>query len=84
MAKHSAIYPSCQELEAVQTLVSTVECALKHVSDWLDQSGREVSGQTAPGTEEEEVEEDGSGDSGISGGGSEEAEDCRDGGRCSE
>uniref|UniRef100_A0A3Q3XRB2 Spermatid perinuclear RNA-binding protein n=1 Tax=Mola mola TaxID=94237 RepID=A0A3Q3XRB2_MOLML len=38
MAKHSTIYPSSQELEAVQTLVSTVECALKHVSDWLDQS----------------------------------------------
>uniref|UniRef100_A0A3Q3RYB1 Spermatid perinuclear RNA-binding protein n=1 Tax=Mastacembelus armatus TaxID=205130 RepID=A0A3Q3RYB1_9TELE len=38
MAKHSTIYPSSQELEAVQTMVSTVECALKHVSDWLDQS----------------------------------------------
>lgn len=38
MAKHSTIYPSSQELEAVQTLVSTVECALKQVSDWLDQS----------------------------------------------
>uniref|UniRef100_A0A672J3V7 Spermatid perinuclear RNA-binding protein n=1 Tax=Salarias fasciatus TaxID=181472 RepID=A0A672J3V7_SALFA len=38
MAKHSTIYPSSHELEAVQTLVSTVECALKHVSDWLDQS----------------------------------------------
>uniref|UniRef100_H2S425 Spermatid perinuclear RNA-binding protein n=1 Tax=Takifugu rubripes TaxID=31033 RepID=H2S425_TAKRU len=38
MAKHSTIYPSSQELEAVQTLVSTVECALKHVSDWLDTS----------------------------------------------
>lgn len=38
MAKHSTIYPSSQELEAVQTLVSTVECALKHVSDWLDQT----------------------------------------------
>uniref|UniRef100_A0A8D0ASJ3 Spermatid perinuclear RNA-binding protein n=1 Tax=Sander lucioperca TaxID=283035 RepID=A0A8D0ASJ3_SANLU len=38
MAKHSTIYPSSQELEAVQKLVSTVECALKHVSDWLDQN----------------------------------------------
>uniref|UniRef100_A0A3B3UX76 Spermatid perinuclear RNA-binding protein n=1 Tax=Poecilia latipinna TaxID=48699 RepID=A0A3B3UX76_9TELE len=38
MAKHSTIYPSSQELEAVQTLVSTVECALKQVADWLDQS----------------------------------------------
>uniref|UniRef100_A0A3B4BMM1 Spermatid perinuclear RNA-binding protein n=1 Tax=Periophthalmus magnuspinnatus TaxID=409849 RepID=A0A3B4BMM1_9GOBI len=42
MAKHSTIYPSSAELEAVQTLVSTVECALKHVSDWLDQSSGEV------------------------------------------
>uniref|UniRef100_A0A673X810 Spermatid perinuclear RNA-binding protein n=1 Tax=Salmo trutta TaxID=8032 RepID=A0A673X810_SALTR len=38
MAKHSSIYPSSSELEAVQTLVSTVEGALKHVSDWIDQS----------------------------------------------
>uniref|UniRef100_A0A669EZ62 Spermatid perinuclear RNA-binding protein n=2 Tax=Oreochromis TaxID=8139 RepID=A0A669EZ62_ORENI len=45
MAKHSTIYPSSQELEAVQTLVSTVECALKHVSDWLDQSSCDVHNQ---------------------------------------
>uniref|UniRef100_M3ZHL9 Spermatid perinuclear RNA-binding protein n=1 Tax=Xiphophorus maculatus TaxID=8083 RepID=M3ZHL9_XIPMA len=38
MAKHSTIYPSSQELEAVQTLVSTVECALKQVADWMEQS----------------------------------------------
>ncbi|MED6267846.1 hypothetical protein CHARACLAT_016172, partial [Characodon lateralis] len=38
MAKHSTIYPSSQELEAVQTLVFTIECALKEVADWLDQS----------------------------------------------
>lgn len=38
MAKHSTIYPSSEELEAVQTLVSTVECALKHVSDLMDQT----------------------------------------------
>uniref|UniRef100_A0A3B1IGU7 Spermatid perinuclear RNA binding protein n=1 Tax=Astyanax mexicanus TaxID=7994 RepID=A0A3B1IGU7_ASTMX len=38
MAKHSTIYPSSEDLEAVQSLVSTVECALKHVSDWLDKS----------------------------------------------
>lgn len=45
MAKHSTIYPSSQELEAVQKLVSTVECALKHVSDWLDQSSSDVHSQ---------------------------------------
>eukprot|EP00079_Xenopus_tropicalis_P019233 XP_012808673.1 PREDICTED: spermatid perinuclear RNA-binding protein isoform X4 [Xenopus tropicalis] len=37
MAKHSIIYPSPEELEAVQNMVSTVECALKHVSDWMDE-----------------------------------------------
>ncbi|KAM4664892.1 spermatid perinuclear RNA-binding protein isoform 2-T5 [Discoglossus pictus] len=38
MAKHSTIYPSPEELEAVQNMVSTVECALKHVSDWMDEN----------------------------------------------
>ncbi|XP_054634041.1 interleukin enhancer-binding factor 3-like [Dunckerocampus dactyliophorus] len=36
MAKHSEIYPSAAELEAVQTIVSHVECALKTVSDQID------------------------------------------------
>ena len=36
MAKHACIYPVPEELEAVQTLVSTVEGALKKVSDWMD------------------------------------------------
>lgn len=36
MAKHATIYPAPEELEAVQTLVSTVEAALKKVSDWMD------------------------------------------------
>uniref|UniRef100_A0A8D0CKA7 Spermatid perinuclear RNA-binding protein n=1 Tax=Scleropages formosus TaxID=113540 RepID=A0A8D0CKA7_SCLFO len=40
MAKHSTIYPSSEELEAVQAMVSTVECALKHVSDWMDELSR--------------------------------------------
>uniref|UniRef100_A0A8C7QSP8 Spermatid perinuclear RNA-binding protein n=1 Tax=Oncorhynchus mykiss TaxID=8022 RepID=A0A8C7QSP8_ONCMY len=47
MAKHSSVYPSSSELEAVQTLVSTVEGALKHVSDWIDQSNVQ-SVQTSP------------------------------------
>uniref|UniRef100_A0A671X6Z4 Spermatid perinuclear RNA-binding protein-like n=1 Tax=Sparus aurata TaxID=8175 RepID=A0A671X6Z4_SPAAU len=38
MAKHASIYPTPEELEAVQTLVSTVEGALKKVSDWMDDS----------------------------------------------
>ncbi|KAA0703720.1 Spermatid perinuclear RNA-binding protein [Triplophysa tibetana] len=54
MAKHSTIYPSSEELEAVQSLVSTVECALKHVSDLLDQSPTSQSNSSS--TQEEETE----------------------------
>ncbi|XP_045903471.1 interleukin enhancer-binding factor 3-like isoform X2 [Micropterus dolomieu] len=36
MAKHSEVYPTPEELEAVQTIVSHVECALKTVSDQID------------------------------------------------
>uniref|UniRef100_A0A8C2WLL4 Interleukin enhancer binding factor 3a n=1 Tax=Cyclopterus lumpus TaxID=8103 RepID=A0A8C2WLL4_CYCLU len=36
MAKHSEVYPSPEELEAVQSIVSRVECALKTVSDQMD------------------------------------------------
>ncbi|XP_035493372.1 interleukin enhancer-binding factor 3 isoform X3 [Scophthalmus maximus] len=36
MAKHSDVYPSPEELEAVQEIVSHVECALKTVSDQMD------------------------------------------------
>ncbi|TSM85961.1 Spermatid perinuclear RNA-binding protein [Bagarius yarrelli] len=35
MAKHAAVYPTAEELEAVQSLVSVVEGGLKYVSDWL-------------------------------------------------
>lgn len=62
MAKHSTIYPSSQELEAVQTLVSTVEGALKHVSDWLDQSGGDAhssfDSQAESSTEEDDPGEE--------------------------
>ncbi|XP_074525998.1 spermatid perinuclear RNA-binding protein-like isoform X2 [Halichoeres trimaculatus] len=51
MAKHASIYPSPEELEAVQTLVSTVEGALKKVSDWMDgldnSSGKTSTNQEA-------------------------------------
>ncbi|XP_061460529.1 spermatid perinuclear RNA-binding protein isoform X1 [Rhineura floridana] len=40
MMKHSTIYPSPEELEAVQNMVSTVECALKQVSDWMDEMSK--------------------------------------------
>ncbi|KAF7669550.1 hypothetical protein LDENG_00155590 [Lucifuga dentata] len=62
MAKHSTIYPSSHDLEGVQTLVSTVECALKHVSDWLDQSSgdvhTQVDSQSAESTEEDDPGDD--------------------------
>lgn len=54
MAKHSTIYPTSEALEAVQSLVSTVECALKHVSDWMDKSQAEQTNQS--GGQEEEME----------------------------
>lgn len=71
MAKHSTIYPSSQELEAVQTLVSTVERALKHVSDWLDQSSCDVYSQVD--SQPDRTEEDEPGDEP-----SEETEDLSD------
>lgn len=40
MAKHSSVYPSQEELEAVQNMVSYTERALKAVSDWLDEQER--------------------------------------------
>ncbi|XP_068606699.1 interleukin enhancer-binding factor 3-like [Brachionichthys hirsutus] len=36
MAKHSEVYPSPEELDVVQTIISHVECALKTVSDQMD------------------------------------------------
>ncbi|XP_043107082.1 spermatid perinuclear RNA-binding protein isoform X6 [Puntigrus tetrazona] len=57
MAKHSTIYPSSEALEAVQSLVSGVERALKHVSDWMDQTQASQSNPpNSSGTQEEETE----------------------------
>lgn len=36
MAKHSEVYPTADELEAVQTIITDVERALKKVSDQMD------------------------------------------------
>lgn len=33
--KHSEVYPSAEELEQVQTVISHVECALKSVSQYV-------------------------------------------------
>lgn len=49
MAKHSDIYPSPEELEAVQTIISHVECALKTVSDQID-SLKEGNAETGSAT----------------------------------
>ncbi|GAA6223750.1 spermatid perinuclear RNA-binding protein-like isoform X1 [Lates japonicus] len=59
MAKHASIYPAPEELEAVQTLVSTVEGALKKVSDWMDGLNKS-SGKTSASSEagDKAVEED--------------------------
>uniref|UniRef100_A0A8C9UAI7 Interleukin enhancer binding factor 3b n=1 Tax=Scleropages formosus TaxID=113540 RepID=A0A8C9UAI7_SCLFO len=48
MAKHSAVYPTQEELEAVQSMVSHVERALKAVSDWLDEQERESERDSEP------------------------------------
>lgn len=57
MAKHASIYPVPEELEAVQTLVSTVEGALKKVSDWMD-SLNQPSEKTSDEAGEDMVEKD--------------------------
>lgn len=61
MAKHASIYPAPDELEAVQTLVSTVEGALKKVSDWMDglqsSSGNTSTHNETEGSAEEDAAE---------------------------
>lgn len=57
MAKHASVYPAPEELEAVQTLVSTVEGALKKVSDWMD-GLNESSGKTCDDAGETILEKD--------------------------
>ncbi|KAF4074447.1 hypothetical protein AMELA_G00239490 [Ameiurus melas] len=50
MAKHAAVYPSAEELENVQSLVSAVERGLKYVSEWLIDStedGASISAEPA-------------------------------------
>ncbi|XP_021239489.1 interleukin enhancer-binding factor 3-like, partial [Numida meleagris] len=45
MAKHSAVYPTQEELEAVQNMVSHTERALKAVSDWIDEQEKVGGGE---------------------------------------
>ncbi|XP_064380020.1 spermatid perinuclear RNA-binding protein isoform X5 [Dromaius novaehollandiae] len=56
MVKHSTIYPSPEELEAVQNMVSTVECALKHVSDWMDEKNKSTKSEADVEVKEEAAE----------------------------
>ncbi|XP_029998583.1 spermatid perinuclear RNA-binding protein-like isoform X2 [Sphaeramia orbicularis] len=65
MAKHASIYPAPEELEAVQTMVSTVEGALKKVSDWMDGLARpsgKICAQDGHGDGERDGDGDGHGD----------------------
>ncbi|KAM3926115.1 interleukin enhancer-binding factor 3 isoform 2-T2 [Leptodactylus fuscus] len=61
MAKHCVVYPTQEELEAVQNMVSQTERALKAVSDWIDQQEKVNTGETPqPETEvQEETSEEG-------------------------
>ncbi|KAJ8001749.1 hypothetical protein DPEC_G00172670 [Dallia pectoralis] len=53
MAKHAAVYPSPEELDAVQMVISHVERALKAVSDLLDvEAGVGVANPPPGGAEE--------------------------------
>ncbi|KAH0615594.1 hypothetical protein JD844_005046 [Phrynosoma platyrhinos] len=56
MMKHSTIYPSPEELEAVQNMVSTVECALKQVSDWMDETSKLARAQSSTDSKEESAD----------------------------
>ncbi|KAF0032334.1 hypothetical protein F2P81_014624 [Scophthalmus maximus] len=57
MAKHSAIYPTQEELESVQNMVSYTERALKAVSDWLDKQEKGVSKSDSDGTDTDKESE---------------------------
>lgn len=72
MAKHSAVYPTQEELEAVQNMVSHTERALKAVSDWLDEQERiaaKPGGGDTDGVEKERsVSQSGVGERSLGGG----------------
>uniref|UniRef100_A0A6J0TKQ0 Spermatid perinuclear RNA-binding protein n=1 Tax=Pogona vitticeps TaxID=103695 RepID=A0A6J0TKQ0_9SAUR len=62
MMKHSTIYPSPEVLEAVQNMVSTVECALKQVSDWMDETSRSARTESGADGKDEPTDSAGSKD----------------------
>ncbi|XP_069557253.1 interleukin enhancer-binding factor 3 homolog isoform X1 [Brachyistius frenatus] len=57
MAKHSAIYPTQEELESVQNMVSHTERALKAVSDWLDKQEKGTTKSESDSTETDKESE---------------------------
>ncbi|XP_038549571.1 interleukin enhancer-binding factor 3 homolog isoform X1 [Micropterus salmoides] len=57
MAKHSVIYPTQEELENVQNMVSHTERALKAVSDWLDKQEKGTSKSDSDGTDADKESE---------------------------
>lgn len=61
MAKHSSVYPTQEELEAVQNMVSHTERALKAVSDWIDEqekgSGEHAEAESVDLPAEDETKE---------------------------
>ncbi|KAM9858653.1 spermatid perinuclear RNA-binding protein-like [Aulostomus maculatus] len=58
LAKHASIYPAPEELEAVQMLVSTVEGALKKVSDWMEGLNKSSGKTSSDGEADDQTEED--------------------------
>lgn len=60
MAKHSAVYPTQEELTAVQNMVSHTERALKAVSDWINEQekGSGEQPEQPPETMETAAEEE--------------------------
>ncbi|KAM4717864.1 interleukin enhancer-binding factor 3 homolog [Anableps anableps] len=58
MAKHSAIYPTQEELESVQNMVSHTERALKAVSDWLDKEEKGTSKSEFEDTDKDSEQKD--------------------------
>uniref|UniRef100_A0A8C6YB70 Interleukin enhancer binding factor 3 n=1 Tax=Naja naja TaxID=35670 RepID=A0A8C6YB70_NAJNA len=58
MAKHSAVYPTQEELTAVQNMVSHTERALKAVSDWINEQEKGNNEQPEPDTMETVAEEE--------------------------
>ncbi|XP_059203061.1 interleukin enhancer-binding factor 3 homolog isoform X2 [Centropristis striata] len=57
MAKHSFIYPTQEELESVQNMISHTERALKAVSDWLDKQEKGTSKSDSESTEADKESE---------------------------